>query len=113
MSQSNRAYPPGGVLFSNQRKTIQTHPDYTGNLEIGADLLAELNSLAQSGQPIKMDLSAWIKAGREGKKFLTLAARRAYVPNQQQGAPQSARRPATPQRQMDMGSGLIDDEIPF
>jgi len=74
---SGTAYPPGGVLFPNRRKTTDKHPDMTGNLEISKDLLKELLEAAKAGKPIKMDVSAWSKTGNSGK-FLSLKASKAW-----------------------------------
>jgi uncharacterized protein (DUF736 family) len=50
-----------GVLFKNERKTAQNHPDYTGNCEIEGK---------------EYWISAWIKQGRNsGKNFMSLAFR--------------------------------------
>ena len=46
-----------GVLFKNQKKSKDTHPDYTGNCKIG---------------PKEYWVSSWIKEGKNGK-FLSLA----------------------------------------
>ena len=44
-----------GVLFKNDRKTTDKHPDYNGTCQI-------------DGQQYRM--AAWLKDSREGKKFL-------------------------------------------
>lgn len=115
---SENRYPPGGVLFPNSRKTQQNHPDMTGSLEISGELLIDLVCAADSGQPIKMDISAWTKTSKTGSKFLSLTARKPFVPqqqgngsgwgNRQQQAPQPQQRPQ--QRQ---NPPSLDDEIPF
>jgi hypothetical protein len=46
-----------GVLFKNERKEKDTHPDYKGSAEIGG---------------VEYWLSAWIKAGKNGK-FMSLS----------------------------------------
>jgi hypothetical protein len=47
-----------GVLFKNRRKEKPNQPDYTGNVNIGGEVL---------------NLSAWIKEDKNGGKFLSLA----------------------------------------
>ncbi len=46
-----------GVLFKNDKKETDKHPDYTGKLDVG-------------GKEYK--LAAWIKTGRNGK-FMSLS----------------------------------------
>jgi hypothetical protein len=65
-----------GVLFKNDRKEKETHPDYKGSINVG-------------GQDLW--LSAWIKTGAKGK-FMSLSV----TPKEQQAAPakQAQRAPA-------------------
>jgi hypothetical protein len=46
-----------GVLFKNDRKEKDTHPDYKGSAEVGG---------------VEYWLSAWIKSGKNGK-FMSLS----------------------------------------
>jgi uncharacterized protein (DUF736 family) len=47
-----------GVLFKNDRKEKDTHPDYKGSAEVGG---------------VEYWLSSWIKVGKGGAKFMSLS----------------------------------------
>jgi len=71
-------YPPGGALFTNQRKTSDKHPDYRGNLEISVDLLKILVDQHKGSEKINMDLVGWKKVSKSGSSFLSLRAEKPY-----------------------------------
>ncbi|MFO0449498.1 MAG: hypothetical protein ACK52I_12705 [Pseudomonadota bacterium] len=74
-------YPPGGVLFHQDKKTNPKAPDYTGNLEISRDTLNHLVAMAKKEQPLKMQLSGWKKPTKNGGTFLSLVAAKPYEKN--------------------------------
>jgi hypothetical protein len=84
--------PGQGVLFKNDRKEKDTHPDYKGSINING---------------VEHWLSAWIKDGAKGK-FMSLAV------GEPKNKPQQARHesyggnPNLPPPPTD-----LDDEIPF
>jgi uncharacterized protein (DUF736 family) len=75
-----------GVLFKNDRKETDKHPDYQGSINVG-------------GQ--EFWLSAWIKTGQKGK-FMSLSVKAKEASR----APAGARKP-NKQDEVDMG------DIPF
>ena len=67
-------YPPGGALFTNQRKTNDKQPDYRGNLEISVDLLKLMVEQHKGGEKINMDIAGWKKTSKSGSMFLSIKA---------------------------------------
>jgi len=74
-----------GALFKNDRKEKETQPDYRGDVKI-------------DGQ--EYWLSAWIKEGKSGKKFFSLAFT----------AKESRPEPAAPAQN---APAELDDDLPF
>lgn len=58
-----------GVLFKNDKKKKDSHPDYTGNVTLTKDLLNAYLEEMGSGTELKVDLAAWIKQGQKSKFF--------------------------------------------
>lgn len=79
-----------GVLFKNERKEKDSHPDYQGSINVNGT---------------EMWLSAWIKQGQKGK-FMSLAVK---PKEQARQAPQRAASPAA----SGLGFDADDDTIPF
>jgi hypothetical protein len=86
-----------GIISRNERKEKDTHPDFSGTINVDG---------------IEYWLSGWTKEGRagskmEGRKYLSLSVRR--KDNQPAASPSAAPAPAA------KGSGFddMDDDIPF
>ena len=73
--------PNTGTLFTNDRKAAENHPDYTGKLLIGRDLLQKLASYGEAN----LEISAWIKTTKAGKTIISLQCKEPY---QKQESPQ-------------------------
>ena len=85
-----------GILFKNDRKEKDTHPDYKGS--INAD-------------GVEYWISAWMKEGAKGK-FMSFS----LTPKEQtQTAEQAVQQVAKPQRQQQAAPVVedLDDSIPF
>jgi hypothetical protein len=80
-----------GVLFKNDRKEKDTHPDYKGSCEVDGT---------------EYWLSAWIKDGRNGK-FMSLA----FTEKEEERAPAPAPRGRNGGREQRRDD--FDDDIPF
>ena len=53
-----------GILFKNEKKKTEKHPDYEGQVNVeGTDWA----------------LSGWIKESKNGKKFLSLSVKKPYI----------------------------------
>jgi uncharacterized protein (DUF736 family) len=86
-----------GVLFKNDRKTEDKHPDYKGEALIGG---------------VEMDVAAWLKTAKSsGQKFFSLSIR----PKREQGFNQAPQARSAPQPQRGGGSrwDTDDGEPPF
>jgi hypothetical protein len=69
--------PNSGVLWPNDRKTGDNHPDVRGDLFVSVALLKELSPKAEDGL-IKLAVSGW-KKELGGKRALSLSASAPYV----------------------------------
>ena len=61
-----------GALFKNDRKTSDNQPDYKGSINVGGT---------------DMWLSAWIKEGKSGQKFMSLSVTPKDPAPQQEASP--------------------------
>lgn len=97
-----------GVLFKNDRKESDNHPDYKGQINVDGE---------------EFWLSAWIKDGRNGK-FMSLSVKpkeaQQQAPQQPARSPEPARAPAPTRAAPTAARGRpapnfqdMDDDIPF
>ena len=77
MAQQYEARPNTGVLFTNDSKKAENHPDFRGSVDIDRNLLIDLLKKHQEG-PIKVSIAAWKKVAQSGNPFLSLSASEPY-----------------------------------
>lgn len=78
-----------GVLFRNDKKETEKHPDFTGSIDVGG---------------VDHYLSGWIKESKQGKKFFSLSVKA------KQETAQKAVQAAKQQLNQEVD---YDDSIPF
>ena len=92
-------------LFVNKRKESASHPDYTGTMVLGDEVLDALIAAKMAGKDTKIDFSVWAgNKDKNGSPYLSLKAKKAWEPT---GAPRQQQATAQSFRQEP------NDEIPF
>jgi len=77
-----------GVLFRNDKKESEKHPDFTGSIDVGG---------------VDHYLSGWIKESKQGKKFFSLSVK----------AKDAVAKPAMQQAKQAIDDDFDDMSIPF
>lgn len=87
-------YGPSGVLFTNERKQAENHPDYEGKLELDDALVRVLLDQLKAGDVPTLELKGWKKVSKTGKKFLSLSPKQPWKGNGASSGGGSSRRSA-------------------
>jgi uncharacterized protein (DUF736 family) len=83
------------VLFKNEQKKTENHPDYSGNLNF---------------EGVECFLDAWVKTAESGKKFMSLSVKR----KEKQAPSNKPSHDAVKARQLPpQTDDFGDDQIPF
>lgn len=90
----SRGTPNRGALFTNDRKETDRHPDWTGVLELDADMLRYIATELKAGRDGKVRLGAWKAKAASGMTYISI----------QVSKPQP--KPSAP-------TNDLDDDIPF
>ncbi len=96
-----------GALFKNRKKQTEKQPDYTGNIEMSADVVRDLMAQLDEGiKHPKADLSAWIRQSKGGMNFLSINSSVFYERN-------GGHNRSSNNNNQSSASNDLDDEIPF
>ena len=95
------AMKTGGSLWPARTKVSEKAPDWTGDVEIPADVLADLNKVAAAGGTARIAIIGYINTSTKDVGWLRLYSRiyKEYVGKNQRKEHDPTQRP--------------DDEIPF
>jgi hypothetical protein len=119
---------PNSVLFKNNRKERDTHPDMTGHVELDKDCVDSIMDQINRGVKYpKLDVSAWTKISGKGNKFISIALKKPWEGGRSGGGGrggyrQDNRSSGGSDRGYDQGRDYdrdnsrnndIEDEIPF
>ena len=58
-----------GAIFTNDWKTGEKQPDWTGNIEIPKELLKELVEKVKTGQTPELRVALWDRTSKKGKNY--------------------------------------------
>ena len=98
---------PGGMLWVNDYKTSERHPDFKGKLTLDNEVFLHLFGLYKAGQPLTMEVAAWTKTATNGSKGISVST---SVPRARAGVGAVPNRAAAPKPAFDAD---LDDDIPF
>jgi hypothetical protein len=94
----------GGVLFVNNRKEKDSHPDYTGKMAVDREIIDSLVDQLNSGVEYPaVELSGWKKVSGKGTKFLSISPKKPFVKDSGY-SPRAKQAPV---------NDAFDDDIPF
>ena len=110
---SNQQVREGGVLFANNRKQQQSHPDFTGNIRLSKEAVQSIADQVRSGVEFPaLDLAAWKKVSNGGNHFISISAKKPY--ERGQGGGNAVSRQAQKNDPFSIGSrNDLNDDIPF
>lgn len=92
-----------GAIFQNGRKQKDSHPDYTGEIELGPEVIQSIMDQKGRGEGFpKIDIAGWKKTTKNGDMFLSVNANPPYEGEKGASAPSA---PAPEPN--------VDDKIPF
>jgi len=104
---AERKFLNSAGLFKNSRRTTESHPHFTGTMDLDPDLVAELYAGLASGKSPRVDLSLWSGAKTsKGDSYLKLAVKKAWEKTAR--APTQSASYNPPAQAED-----LDDDLPF
>ena len=98
-----------GALFHARKTTNPKAPVYSGNVEIGQDLLRYLVDEIKAGREAKLQLAGWKRQSKKGEEYLSLQLSKPFA-KQPDIADAAMQAYAAKQRKDDLDDS---EEIPF
>tara|TARA_R100000664_G_C2721681_1_gene114957 strand:+ start:101 stop:400 length:300 start_codon:yes stop_codon:yes gene_type:complete len=91
-----------GAIYTNDFKTGDKQPDWTGKIEISKDLLKQLVAKVKEGEEAEVRVALWDRTSKAGKEYKYA---RMDIPQQQ--------KPAEPVQPKVEDKDDFEDSIPF
>jgi uncharacterized protein (DUF736 family) len=95
---------PSSVLFKNNNKKSENHPDMTGKIELSDEEIESIIDQQRSGVRFPtLDVSAWTKTSSKGNRFISMAVKKPWKKEESRQTPAANNH----------YDNKMDDEIPF
>jgi uncharacterized protein (DUF736 family) len=67
-------YPKSeGVIFPNDNKDSEKHPDWRGHIEVTSAQIKKLVEMGRNGVDVKLQVAAWERTSQSGKDYMYLS----------------------------------------
>jgi uncharacterized protein (DUF736 family) len=91
----NSKHPKGeGVIFPNNEKTEEKHPDHRGKIEVTRDQILRLVEMGKAGLTPTLQIGAWQRVSQAGNPYMYLSTEAYMKPVEAEGW-EDPKRPAS------------------